>query len=68
MAATGAVLLSRLSAQVGDAVTGTEGLRRVVLIAGFRETLLFLAAFVFAPRHGVMAARRLIRTEREMGA
>ena len=32
------------------------------------QTLLFLAAFLFAPRHGVLAARRLIRAERGMTA
>ena len=32
------------------------------------QTLLFLAAFLFAPRHGVLASRRLIRAERGMTA
>lgn len=32
------------------------------------QTLVFLAAFVFAPRHGVLAARRLIRAGRGITA
>ena len=29
------------------------------------QTLLFLAAFIFAPKHGVLAARRKLRHRRE---
>ncbi|MCX6021347.1 MAG: MFS transporter [Chloroflexi bacterium] len=43
VALTGAILTWRLSVEAGQTVTGTLGLRRVVLIVGFQETLAFLA-------------------------
>jgi manganese/iron transport system permease protein len=50
------VTTSFVGAYVSYFLDGATGGVIVVL-----QTLLFLAAFTFAPRHGVLAARRMIR-------
>jgi manganese/iron transport system permease protein len=54
---------SAVGAYLSYFVDGATGGLIVVL-----QTLLFLAAFVFAPKHGRLAARRAARAVREQGA